>query len=162
MYDNYCLLFFDGDLLKNLLLIFKIVLMIVLMNVYLVFVLEIVVGVLQDLKCVQIMGKMMFGKGLVQMVCLMMVDIVLCLIIVYYYMLSGCFIQNKGIMLDVLVDQYVDGDLDDVFVMCEVDYMNYFVNMQDLNEKKEQEECEQCWMDQLCIFEEQNDKKMLE
>lgn len=162
MYDNYCLLFFDGDLLKNLLLIFKIVLMIVLMNVYLVFVLEIVVGVLQDLKCVQIMGKMMFGKGLVQMVCLMMVDIVLCLIIVYYYMLSGCLIQNKGIMLDVLVDQYVDGDLDDVFVMCEVDYMNYFVNMQDLNEKKEQEECEQCWMDQLCIFEEQNDKKMLE
>ncbi|MEK6426354.1 MAG: peptidase S41, partial [Burkholderia gladioli] len=72
---------------------------------------------------------------------------------------SGRSIQNKGIVPDIPVDQFSDGDPDDVLVTREVDYTNHLANTQDPNEKKELEAREQRRLDQLRILEEQNDKK---
>ncbi|ABB09781.1 S41 family peptidase [Burkholderia lata] len=158
-YDNYRLPSFDGDPLKNLPPVFKTVPMIVLTNAYSASASEIVAGALQDSKRAQIMGKTTFGKGSVQTVRPMTADTALRLTTAYYYTPSGRSIQNKGITPDVPVDQYADGDPDDVLVTREVDYSNHLANTQDPNEKKEQEDREQRRMDQLRILEEQNDKK---
>jgi carboxyl-terminal processing protease len=133
--------------------------MVVLTNAYSASASEIVAGALQDSKRAQIMGKTTFGKGSVQTVRPMTADTALRLTTAYYYTPSGRSIQNKGITPDVPVDQYADGDPDDVLVTREVDYTNHLANTQDPNEKKEQEEREQRRMDQLRLLEEQNDKK---
>lgn len=79
------------------------VLLVVLINGGSVLVVEIVVGVLQDQKCVILMGIDSFGKGLVQIVLLLNNDCVLKFIIVFYYIFNGCFIQVQGIVLDIEV-----------------------------------------------------------
>ncbi len=158
-YDNYRLPSFDSDPLKNLPAIFKTVPMVVLTNAYSASASEIVAGALQDAHRAQILGKTTFGKGSVQTVRPMTADSALRLTTAYYYTPSGRSIQNKGITPDIPVDQFADGDPDDVLVTREVDYSNHLANTQDPNEKKEQEDREQRRMEQLRVLEEQNDKK---
>ncbi|MEX3581761.1 MAG: S41 family peptidase [Burkholderia sp.] len=154
-YDNYRLRTFDSDPLKG----FKTVPMIVLTNAYSASASEIVAGALQDLHRAQIMGKTTFGKGSVQTVRPLTADTALRLTTAYYYTPSGRSIQNKGIVPDIAVDQFSDGDPDDMLVTREVDYTNHLANTQDPNEKKGLEAREQRRLDQLRILEEQNDKK---
>ncbi|MEX3555418.1 MAG: S41 family peptidase [Burkholderia gladioli] len=158
-YDNYRLPTFDSDPLKGLPGIFKTVPMTVLTNAYSASASEIVAGALQDSHRAQIMGKTTFGKGSVQTVRPLTADTALRLTTAYYYTPSGRSIQNKGIVPDIPVDQFSDGDPDDVLVTREVDYTNHLANTQDPNEKKELEAREQRRLDQLRILEEQNDKK---
>ncbi|WP_179401161.1 S41 family peptidase [Burkholderia guangdongensis] len=158
-YDNYRLPSFDGDPLKNLSPAFKTVPMIVLTNAYSASASEIVAGALQDSHRALIMGKTTFGKGSVQTVRPMTADTALRLTTAYYYTPSGRSIQNKGITPDIPVDQFADGDPDDVLVTREVDYTNHLANTQDPNEKKELEQREQRRMQELQNLEEQNDKK---
>ncbi|KVK84768.1 S41 family peptidase [Burkholderia sp. MSMB1498] len=158
-YENYRLPSFDSDPLKNLPAVFKTVPMVVLTNAYSASASEIVAGALQDSHRAVIMGKATFGKGSVQTVRPMTADSALRLTTAYYYTPSGRSIQNKGILPDVPVDQFADGDPDDVLVTREVDYTNHLANTQDPNEKKELEDREQRRMEQLRILEEQNDKK---
>jgi len=158
-FANYRLSNFDSDPLVGLDPEFKTVPIIVLTNAYTASASEIVAGALQDHHRAKTMGKTTFGKGSVQTVRPMTADTALRLTTAYYYTPSGRSIQNKGITPDVPVDQYADGDPDDVLVTREVDYTNHLANTQDPNEKKEQEEREQRRMDQLRVLEEQNDKK---
>lgn len=78
--------------------------MVVLINGGLVLVLEIVGGVLQDYCCVIVVGMKFFGKGLVQIVMLVILDSVIWLIIVWYYIFLGCLIQLLGIQFDIIVE----------------------------------------------------------
>ncbi|MEX3606527.1 MAG: S41 family peptidase [Burkholderia sp.] len=157
--DDYRLPTFDSDPLKGLPASFKTVPIIVLTNAYSASASEIVAGALQDSHRAQIMGKTTFGKGSVQTVRPLTADTALRLTTAYYYTPSGRSIQNKGIVPDIPIDQFSDGDPDDVLVTREVDYTNHLANTQDPNEKKELEAREQHRLDQLRILEEQNDKK---
>ena len=158
-YDNYRLPSFDSDPLKNLPAVYKTVPMIVLTNAYSASASEIVAGALQDQHRALIMGKTTFGKGSVQTVRPLTSDTALRLTTAYYYTPSGRSIQNKGIRPDIAVDQYAEGDPDDVLVTREVDYSNHLANKQDPNEKKEQEQREKDRLQQLQQLEEENDKK---
>ena len=158
-YENYRLPSFDNDPLKDLPAVFRTVPMIVLTNAYSASASEIVAGALQDQHRALIMGKTTFGKGSVQTVRPLTADTALRLTTAYYYTPSGRSIQNKGIRPDLPVDQYADGDPDDVLVTREVDYTNHLANTQDPNEKKEQEQREKDRLQQLQQLEEENDKK---
>lgn len=67
---------------------------------------EIVAGALQDHNRAIIMGQPTFGKGSVQTVIELGQDLGLKLTIARYYTPSGRSIQEKGVMPDVLLDEY--------------------------------------------------------
>lgn len=67
---------------------------------------EIVSGALQDHHRAIIMGQPTFGKGSVQTVVELGQDIGLKLTIARYYTPSGVSIQEKGVMPDILLDEY--------------------------------------------------------
>lgn len=90
------------------------ILIIVLVNGVMVFVFEIFFGVFQDFDCVVIVGSCMFGKGLVQIICLLFYGGVMKFIIFKYYIFSGCCVQvidykycnedgSVGIIFDSLI-----------------------------------------------------------
>ncbi len=158
-YTNYQLPSFSSDPLKNLPAFTKTVPIVVLTNAYSASASEIVAGALQDAHRATIMGKMTFGKGSVQTVRAMTADTALRLTTAYYYTPSGRSIQNKGIKPDIPVDQFAEGDPEDLLVTREIDYSNHLANTQDPNESKEQEKREQQRLEQLRILEEKNDKK---
>ncbi|MDU0810110.1 MAG: S41 family peptidase [Burkholderia sp.] len=157
-FDNYSLPNFTSDPLKKLPDIFKKVPLVVLTNAYSASASEIVSGALQDSKRAIIMGKTTFGKGSVQTVRPMTNKTGLRLTTAYYYTPNGRSIQNKGIVPNILVDQYRDGDPDDIFIMREIDYINHLDNTQDPNEKNKLNERDQRRLDCLLILEKQNNK----
>ena len=67
---------------------------------------EIVAGALQDHKRAVVMGQPTFGKGSVQSVIELGNDMGLKLTIARYYTPSGRSIQEKGVMPDILLDEY--------------------------------------------------------
>ncbi len=71
---------------------------------------EIVAGALQDYKRAIIMGSQTFGKGSVQTIRPLSVDTAIKLTTARYYTPNGRSIQAKGIVPDMLVDEYADGD----------------------------------------------------
>jgi carboxyl-terminal processing protease len=71
---------------------------------------EIVAGALQDYKRATIMGTQTFGKGSVQTIRQLSADTAVKLTTARYYTPNGRSIQAKGIVPDLLVDEYADGD----------------------------------------------------
>jgi carboxyl-terminal processing protease len=71
---------------------------------------EIVAGALQDYKRATIMGTQTFGKGSVQTIRQLSADTAVNLTTARYYTPNGRSIQAKGIVPDLLVDEYADGD----------------------------------------------------
>ncbi len=71
---------------------------------------EIVAGALQDYKRATIMGTQTFGKGSVQTIRQLSADTAVKLTTARYYTPNGRSIQAKGIVPDLLVDEYEDGD----------------------------------------------------
>ena len=73
---------------------------------------EIVAGALQDYKRATIMGTQTFGKGSVQSVIALPPDrnTAVKLTTARYYTPNGRSIQARGIVPDVMVDEYADGD----------------------------------------------------
>lgn len=72
---------------------------------------EIVAGALQDYKRATIMGTQTFGKGSVQTIRPLTADTAVKLTTARYYTPHGRSIQAKGIVPDLLVDEYADGDV---------------------------------------------------
>ncbi len=158
-FAHYRLPSLSTDPLKDLPVIFKTVPIIVLTNAYSASASEIVAGALQGHQRALIMGQATFGKGSVQTVRPLTTDTALRLTTAYYYTPNGLSIQNKGILPDMPVDQYSEGDPNDVFITREVDYSNHLANIQDPNEQKQQELREQQRIKQLRELETENAKK---
>lgn len=120
---NFSFIVYLGDLFNGVLLV-------VLVDNGIVLVVEIVFGVLKDNYCVLIIGKCMFGKGVVQIVLLLDVEYVVKIIIVCYYMFSGILIQVEGIKLDIVLVDFIVNKVDSglQLIIFEVDFSYYFVN----------------------------------
>jgi carboxyl-terminal processing protease len=157
-YADYRLPFLNHDPLKNEATIFKTVPMIVLTNAYTASASEIVAGALQDHHRALILGKTTFGKGSVQTSRPLTEDSSLSLTTAYYYTPAGRSIQNIGILPDLPIDQFADGDPDDTRATREADYPNRLSNIQDPNEKKELEAREAARLAQLHLVEQEDDK----
>ncbi len=71
---------------------------------------EIVAGALQDYKRAMIIGSQTFGKGSVQTIRQLTADTAVKLTTARYYTPNGRSIQAKGIVPDLAVDEYADGD----------------------------------------------------
>ena len=71
---------------------------------------EIVAGALQDYKRAAIMGTQTFGKGSVQTIRQISSDTAVKLTTARYYTPLGRSIQARGIVPDLMVDEYADGD----------------------------------------------------
>jgi carboxyl-terminal processing protease len=92
---------------------------------------EIVAGALQDYKRAKIMGTQTFGKGSVQSILPLTADTGIKLTTARYYTPSGRSIQAKGIVPDLMVDEYADGDAMDGFSLHEVDLQKHLTNDKD-------------------------------
>jgi len=71
---------------------------------------EIVAGALQDYKRAAIIGTPTFGKGSVQTIRQLTSDTAVKLTTARYYTPAGRAIQARGIIPDLMVDEYADGD----------------------------------------------------
>lgn len=89
---------------------------------------EIVAGALQDYKRAIIMGSQTFGKGSVQTIRQLTPDTAIKLTTARYYTPNGRSIQAKGIVPDVLVDEYADGDGLNSLRIREADLQKHLTN----------------------------------
>jgi len=94
---------------------------------------EIVAGALQDYKRAVVMGTQSFGKGSVQSVISLPPDKLTAVKITTarYYTPNGRSIQAKGIVPDVMVDEYSDGDGLNGFRLREADLTKHLTNDKD-------------------------------
>jgi carboxyl-terminal processing protease len=94
---------------------------------------EIVAGALQDYKRAVVMGTQSFGKGSVQSVISLPPDkeTAVKLTTARYYTPNGRSIQAKGIVPDVMVDEYADGDGLNSFRLHESDLTKHLTNDKD-------------------------------
>jgi carboxyl-terminal processing protease len=92
---------------------------------------EIVAGALQDYKRGVIMGSQTFGKGSVQTIRQLTADTAIKLTTARYYTPNGRSIQAKGIVPDVAVDEYADGDGLNGMRTREADLEKHLINDKD-------------------------------
>ncbi|MGZ8303411.1 MAG: S41 family peptidase [Telluria sp.] len=121
----------DGDALARLPAAIKNVPMVVLVNTGSASASEIVAGALQDYKRAIVMGSQTFGKGSVQTVRPLTNDTAVKLTTARYYTPKGRSIQAKGIVPDLLVDEYADGDGLNGLRMREADLEKHLSNDRD-------------------------------
>ena len=121
----------DNDALARLPLAIKNVPMVVLVNTGSASASEIVAGALQDYKRAIVMGSQTFGKGSVQTVRPLTNDTAVKLTTARYYTPKGRSIQAKGIVPDLLVDEYADGDGLNGLRMREADLEKHLSNDRD-------------------------------
>ncbi|MDQ9169109.1 S41 family peptidase [Oxalobacteraceae bacterium R-40] len=98
---------------------------------------EIVAGALQDYKRATIMGQQTFGKGSVQTIRQLSADTAVKLTTARYYTPNGRAIQAKGIVPDVMVDEYPDGDGLNGWRLRESDLEKHLSNDRDKEEAKQ-------------------------
>ena len=120
-----------GDPLEKLPAAIKKVPMVVLINAGSASASEIVAGALQDYKRATIMGTQSFGKGSVQTIRQLSADTAVKLTTARYYTPNGRSIQAKGIVPDVMVDEYADGDGLNSFRLHESDLQKHLTNDKD-------------------------------
>lgn len=120
-----------GDPLAKLPEAAKKVPMVVLINAGSASASEIVAGALQDYKRATIMGTQSFGKGSVQTIRQLSADTAVKLTTARYYTPLGRSIQAKGIVPDMLVDEYADGDLLAGMRLHEADLQKHLRNDKD-------------------------------
>ena len=89
---------------------------------------EIVAGALQDYKRATIIGSQTFGKGSVQTIRQLTADTALKLTTARYYTPHGRSIQAKGIVPDLAVNEYPDGDGLNALRMREADLEKHLSN----------------------------------
>ncbi|HJV87214.1 MAG TPA: S41 family peptidase [Noviherbaspirillum sp.] len=95
---------------------------------------EIVAGALQDYKRATIMGTQTFGKGSVQTIRQLTADTAVKLTTARYYTPNGRSIQARGIVPDLLVDEYADGDGLNGLRLREADLQKHLHNDKDKDE----------------------------
>jgi carboxyl-terminal processing protease len=95
---------------------------------------EIVAGALQDYKRATIMGTQTFGKGSVQTIRQLSADTAVKLTTARYYTPNGRAIQARGIVPDLLVDEYPDGDGLNGLRLREADLQKHLMNDRDKEE----------------------------
>jgi len=117
-----------GDPLAKLPPMIKKVPMVVLVNAGSASASEIVAGALQDYKRATIMGTQTFGKGSVQTIRQLSADTAVKLTTARYYTPNGRAIQAKGIVPDLLVDEYSDGDGLNGLRLREADLQKHLTN----------------------------------
>jgi carboxyl-terminal processing protease len=96
---------------------------------------EIVAGALQDHKRATIMGSLTFGKGSVQTILPVSSTSAIKLTTARYFTPSGRSIQAKGIMPDLSVDEYAEGDLSASLRTREADLTRHLSNPKDAEAK---------------------------
>jgi carboxyl-terminal processing protease len=124
-----------GDPLAKLPEAVKNVKMVVLVNSGSASASEIVAGALQDYKRATIMGTQTFGKGSVQTIRQLSPDTAVKLTTARYYTPNGRAIQAKGIVPDLMVDEYADGDGMNGFRIREADLTKHLSNDRDMPEE---------------------------
>jgi carboxyl-terminal processing protease len=97
---------------------------------------EIVAGALQDYKRATIMGSQTFGKGSVQTIRQLTADTAVKLTTARYYTPTGRSIQAKGIVPDLMVDEYADGDVLNSLRLHESDLQKHLSNDKDKEANK--------------------------
>ena len=120
-----------GDPLSKLPEALKKVPMVVLVNAGSASASEIVAGALQDYKRAIIMGSQTFGKGSVQTIRQLSADTAVKLTTARYYTPNGRSIQAKGIVPDIMVDEYADGDGLNGLRLHEADLQKHLSNDKD-------------------------------
>ncbi len=120
-----------GDPLSKLPEAVKKIKMVVLVNSGSASASEIVAGALQDYKRATIMGTQTFGKGSVQTIRQLSADTAVKLTTARYYTPNGRSIQAKGIVPDLLVDEYADGDGLNGLRLREADLQKHLSNDKD-------------------------------
>ena len=120
-----------GDPLSKLPEALKKVPMVVLVNAGSASASEIVAGALQDYKRAIIMGSQTFGKGSVQTIRQLSADTAVKLTTARYYTPNGRSIQAKGIVPDIMVDEYADGDGLNGLRLHEADLQKHLTNDKD-------------------------------
>ncbi|MES2831951.1 MAG: S41 family peptidase [Pseudomonadota bacterium] len=120
-----------GDPLAKLPDAVKKVPMVVLVNAGSASASEIVAGALQDYKRAIIMGSQTFGKGSVQTIRQLSSDTAVKLTTARYYTPNGRSIQAKGIVPDIMVDEYADGDGLNGLRLHEADLQKHLSNDKD-------------------------------
>jgi carboxyl-terminal processing protease len=118
----------QGDPLAKLPDAIKNVPMVVLVNTGSASASEIVAGALQDYKRAIILGSQTFGKGSVQTIRPISIDTAVKLTTARYYTPKGRSIQAKGIVPDMLVDEYADGDGLNSLRIREADLQKHLTN----------------------------------
>lgn len=121
-----------GDPLAKLPDALKKVPMVVLVNAGSASASEIVAGALQDYKRAIIMGSQTFGKGSVQTIRQLSADTAVKLTTARYYTPNGRSIQAKGIVPDIMVDEYADGDGLNGLRLHEADLQKHLINDKDV------------------------------
>jgi carboxyl-terminal processing protease len=92
---------------------------------------EIVAGALQDYKRATVMGMQTFGKGSVQTIRQISADTAVKLTTARYYTPNGRSIQARGIVPDLIVDEYADGDGMNSMRLREADLSKHLSNDKD-------------------------------
>ncbi|WP_175425854.1 S41 family peptidase [Trinickia violacea] len=133
-YVDYRRTSFTDDPLAGLPVMYKTLPLVVLVNAQSVSVTEVVSAALQDTRRAVIMGQPTFGKGTIQVTGAVQGGAGLMLTVARYYTPSGRSIQNCGVVPDLMVDAYPDGDVDALPAVREIDLANHLANPLNPNE----------------------------